>query len=267
MKRLLTTITALAASVIFAGSAGAVTVAGWDFSQYFGENLLTIDGASGADTLSANYSNLLAAPGAGPSAAPYGTMFINGAHGSTAVDPFGSAPAVTPIFPSLASNLNAPTVSGIPGALPFDSLTVLIDQGQQFANTLSMGAQAAASMVFQATLASDPRTGTDWGITFGGKTLTGTSVINVSYSLDGVSYGAGTNVDLDTNDTPFSVAFGPITADVLYVRLNLNPANGVPLIDNVSLNANLIAGVPEPGMAVLLGLGLALVAGVRRRSA
>ena len=59
-----------------------------------------------------------------------------------------------------------------------------------------------------------------------------TSIVNVSYSLDGLSYSAGTNLNLTSVDTPFSVAFGPITADVLYVRLNLATASGNPVIDN-----------------------------------
>ena len=63
------------------------------------------------------------------------------------------------------------------------------------------------------------------------------------------------------------MAFGPITADVLYVRLNLTPANSNPPIDNVALSANLVAGVPEPAAAVLLGVSLAVVAGLRRRTA
>ena len=263
----LTSMTALAASVAFAGSAGAVMIAGWDFSQYYGDNTLSIDGATYTDTLNANYSNLDLSSGAGAGSAAYGQMFINGNHGSTAVDVAGAAPALVPLNPSLASNINAPLASGTVGVVPFDTLNVLLDEGQAFANSQAMIAQAPVSVVFAASLISIPETGSNWGITFGGKTLSGSSVVNVSYSLDGVSYSGGTDVNLSNVDTPFSVAFGPITADVLYVRLNLTSAGGNPLIDNVALNANLIAGVPEPTAAVLLGAGLALVAGLRRRGA
>ena len=262
----LTAMTALAASVAFAGSAGAGMIAGWDFSQYYGDNTLSIDGANYTDTLNANYSNLDPTSGAGAASAQYGQMFINGQHGSTAVDVAGAAPAIVPLAPSLGSNINAPLASGTPGVVPFDTMSVLLDEGQTFANSQAMIAQAPVSVVFAASLISIPETGSDWGISFGGKTLSGTSVVNVSYSLDGVSYGAGTNVNLTSVDTPFSVAFGPITADVLYVRLNLTAASGNPVIDNVALNASLIS-VPEPAAAVLLGAGLALVAGLRRRSA
>jgi hypothetical protein len=255
-----TALLSAAASALLAGSAQAGTIAGWDFSQYLSEGLLTTDGATGADTLSANYSNLDPTAGAGAESAAYGTMYVNGQFGSTAVDPFAATPIVAPVFPSLASNLNAPTV-GISGTVPFDSLNVVLNEGQTFANTLGLVATAPVNVVFKADLSSDPRQGSGWGITFGGKTQSGTSVIGVSYSLDGLSYGAVTNVNLDSNDTPFGVSFGPITADVLYVRLSLATANGLPIVDNVSLNATL---VPEPGTLVLLGAGLAAF-GLRRR--
>jgi hypothetical protein len=263
MRFMKTSLMSLAASALVAGSAHAITIAGWDFSQYAGDGQLTIDGVSGADTLSANYSNLDPSFSAGAQSAAYGTMFINGAHGSTAVDPFSSAPAIVPFAPSLSSNLNAP-VGGAAGAVPFDTMSVLINEGQTFAISQAMVAQSPLDIVFQADLSSDPRHGEGWGITFGGKTISGSSIVGVSYSLDGLSYSAPTNVSLDTNDKPFGVTFGAITADVLYVRLNLATANGAPIIDNVSLNATL---VPEPGTIVLLGLGLASLALRRRYSA
>ncbi len=260
MRLLRTALMAVAASAMFAGTAGATLVAGWDFSQFAGDNALTTDGATGADTLPANYSNLDPSFSAGAQSAAYGTMFINGANGSTAVDPFSAAPQFVPVGPSLNSNANAPL--GVAGAVPFDTYSVLLNEGQTFANPLAMVANAPVNVVFSANLLTDPRQGTNWGLTFGGKTVSGSAVVGVSFSLDGASYGAATNVTLDTNDTPFSVNFGAVTADVIYVRLSLPTVNGSPIIDNVALNATL---VPEPTVMVLLGAGLAAFGLLRRR--
>jgi hypothetical protein len=260
-KRLwISSLAALGISVLSAGGANAAMVAGWDFSQYLAPGALTIDGATGTSILSANYSNLDPTSGAGAESAAYGTMFINGAHGSTNIDPLSSTPPFWPNDGSLASNINAP---GIPA---FDSFSILASEGQLFTNPLSMTAPGAANVVFSADLSSVPQTGSGWVLSFAGKTFTGSSSISVAFSTDGVTYTSFGSVALDTNDKPFTVAFGPTVADLVYVRLGLSPTGGQPIIDNVALSASLV-GVPEPGMAVLLGLGLALVAGVRRRSA
>lgn len=258
MRMLMTSLTSLVASLALAGAAHASLIAGWDFSQYLGAGALTIDGASGADTLSANYSNLDPTFSAGAESAAYGTMYINGSFGSTAVDPFGSSPQFWPTTGSLASNINAPL--GPAGAVPFDSGNVLISEGQQFFNPLSMTSPFDSSVVFRATTGGASANG--WGLTFGGKTFSGTSSVGVSFSTDGVSYSSPTFLALDTNDKPFSVSFGPITASTIYVRLGLTPANGQPIIDNVALNATV---VPEPGTLVLLGAGLGAFALRRRR--
>src|SRR5262245_55776567 len=111
-KRLLTSaLAALGISVLIAGSANASMVAGWDFSQYLAPGALTIDGATGTNVLSANYSNLDPTAGAGAESAAFGTMFINGSFGSTNVDPTSATPPFWPNDGSLVSNLNAP---GIP---------------------------------------------------------------------------------------------------------------------------------------------------------
>ena len=137
-----------------------------------------------------------------------------------------------------------------------------------FTNPLSMTAQGAANIVFSGDLSSVPQSGKNWVLTFGGQTFAGTSVVSVAFSTDGSTYTSFGNVTLSTVDTPFSVSFGATQADIVYVRLGLNaPGSGganQAIIDNVALSASL---VPEPGAVVLFAAGLALVGGLRRRSA
>src|SRR5262245_36101760 len=109
MRLLQSSVMALAISMLSVGPAHAISIAGWDFSQYLGAGFLTTDGSTGADTLTANYS-ALDPSGAGPESAAYGTMFINGSFGSTAVDPFGATPQILPVAGSLLSNINGGSI-------------------------------------------------------------------------------------------------------------------------------------------------------------
>src|SRR5262249_6563480 len=162
-----------------AGSAHAGMIAGWDFSQYLGAGVLSVDGENGANTLDANYSNLDPTFGAGAESAQYGTMYINGQYGSTNVDPVGPGQEVLPTPDSLVSNLNA----GAPGSFPFDSGTTLVSEGQAFASILSMTAPGAASVVFEADLGGQALNASNWILSLGAKTFAGLATVNVEVSI------------------------------------------------------------------------------------
>lgn len=250
-KRIFAPILSIVVSAFVAGPAGATMVAGWDFSQYFNEGLLSIDGATFTDTLDANYSNLDSTFNAGAESAAFGTMFMDGSFGSTDVVENQAGAAFVPTSGSLTSNLNAPVVGG--GLNPFDSFTILEDEGQEFTNLLSMTAQDIVSVVFEADLTTVPEFGTDWSISFGGQTFSGASNVGIEFSTDGATYASFGSVTLDTTDAPFTVALSAEAADTAFVRLSFNPAEGQPKIDNVAINANV---VPEPSTVLLCGLGL-----------
>jgi hypothetical protein len=239
-------------------------VAGWDFSQYLAPAALTIDGAEGTNVLSANYSDL-DPTGLGPESAAFGTMFINGQYGSSFVDPFGAAPAFIPTDINLAANVEAPG-----GTLSFNQLNNLTDEGQLFANELGMVNQDAVQVVFGANLLGVPQTGSDWSLSLGGRTESGSAAIQIEFSTDGSVWFSFGSVNLTTVDTPFSIALGTAATDTAFIRLTFaapSASVGRAVIDNLAVNATLGTPVPEPAAAVLGGLGLALLSGLRRRGA
>lgn len=249
-RSLLASITAIAVAALVSASAHATMVAGWDFSQYLGDGLLSVDGTTFTNTLGANYSNLDPTFGAGAESTPFGTLYLNGLFGSSNIVPDGSGTeAFLPTAGSLISNLNAP------GAIPFDSYTVLVDEGQTFANLMAMTALDIASAVFKVDLNVQPLNGSDWTISFGGKTFGGTSTVGVEFSTDGVSYNGFGSVSLDGNDKPFNVNLGADLSHTAFVRLSFDPANGQPIIDNLAISGTLSA-IPEPGTALLLLSGM-----------
>jgi hypothetical protein len=259
MKKLLLIASALAVSASAAGSARAALIAGWDHSQYAISGFLSIDGATLTDTLAADYSDLDPTFGAGAEAAAFGTLYLNGQFGSSATPLDGSDP-YAPTSGSLLSNVTAP-VNGTPlGDVPFGSLTVLGAEGTLFPNDLAMVALGSTQVVYGADLTSVPETGSNWSISFAGKTFgAGTqSLLGIEFSTDGVNYANIGQVLLTSVDTLFNLALGAGPSDQAFVRLNLSSSGGAasPLIDNVAINATLGAVVPEPGTALLLGAGL-----------
>ena len=248
---------AFALSTLAGAPARAEMIAGWDFSQYFGAGFLSIDGATFTEVLSANYSDLDPTFNAGAEAAAFGTMYIDGSFGSTAVVAGTGTEEIFPVEGSLASNLDAPAVN------PFDSFTILADEGQTFTNTLSLRGNAAASVVFEADLTSVAGTRSDWSVTFGGKTLSGTSDVAIDFSTNGSSYQSFGSVQLTTSDTLFDVALGTASSSMAYVRLTFAPANALdlPIIDNVAIEA------PEAGTGSMAAAALLALAALRTRRA
>ncbi|MGH0035590.1 MAG: hypothetical protein ACQGVK_11250 [Myxococcota bacterium] len=257
-NRILTAAAVLAFVAPVPGSAEAELIAGWDFSQYFGDGFLTIDAATFTAVLDANYSDLDPTFNAGAESAAFGTMYIDGSFGSTSVPGLGTGTET--FFPtaaapgSLVSNLTAPTPN------PFDSFTILTEEGQEFTSLLAMSATDTFSVVFEATLESISENRQGWVLSFGGRTFSGTSNVSVDFSTDGSSYSPVATVNLDSVDTRFAVDLGDDLAEAVYVRLTLDPSVGQPIIDNVAIEA------PEPGAALSIATVLAGLGVLRRRT-
>jgi hypothetical protein len=208
--------------------------------------------------LDANYSDLDPTFNAGAESAAFGTMYVDGSFGSTSVPvesstaqffPTASAPG------SLSSNLFAPVVN------PFDSFTILADEGQPFTQLLAMTVTDVVKVVFEATLESVPSARAAWVLTLAGKTFSGMSPVAVEFSTDGSSYSSIGTVDLDTIDTRFEVPLEDVLAETVFVRLTLDPTSGQPVIDNLAIET------PEPGAVLSLMSVLVGLATLRRRAA
>jgi len=264
--KIATCLVSLAAAGLAAGSAQATMVAGWDFSQYAGDSFMSIDGGGRfTNTLDANYSDLDPTFGAGAESAAFGTMYVNGQFDSTDV-PAGSG--TEQFLPSAAVGGSLLSNQTAPGGADFDSFTILASEGQLSAESLAMIAAAQSVVVFEADLGSVPVIGSNWSISFGGRTANGASSVGIEFSSNGVTFTSFGSVNLTTVDTLFSVNLGVAATNNAYVRLSFNPAGiNQPLIDNVALNATL--AVPEPSTALLGSLGLVglVIAGRKRNAA
>jgi hypothetical protein len=250
---------AVVGTALVASPAHALMVAGWDMSQWAGDGTLISNGTTFAfeNTLSANYSDLDAVglAGLGPDSAAYGTLYFDGSNGSDTQDPFASDFLPTQFAPAGSSLSSNPA----PGIASFNQLLTLLSEGQDFATDLSMVANGALSVVFQASVLG----GTDWALALATQGSAATT-LDVEVSDDGSSYGLVTSLAITPNDDLQMVDLSGIGAtDDVFVRLTFS---GVPTyIDNVSLSANI--AVPEPSTLAmafsgLVGLGLI---GRRRR--
>ena len=265
-KVLLSLIASLALSASISTTAQAVMIAGWDFSQYYGPGELSIDGATYTNVLSGNYSNLDLTFGAGAESAGFGTLFFNGQHGSTFVDPTSATSQLTPTSGSLASNINAPVAPQGTGLNPFDSLQILQAEGQTFANELSLKAASAVNFVFGAYLNTVPGLGSNWAVSFGGQTSSGTSVVLIDFSTDGINFTNIGSKTLTNVDTQFTLNVASVVLSRTgYVRFGVTPTGADTRFDNVAINGTVV--VPEPGTIALLGFVLAALGLLRRRCA
>lgn len=249
------------ASALVATPAQAALVAGWDFSQYFSDGSLSIDGETLTDTLFANYSDFDPTNGAGAESALYGRMYLNGQFGST------NTPldiANDPIVPSaaaggsLSSNLGAPQ-NEVPAAdVPFDFCTILLAEGQQFCNfftATALSIQASSRVVFRAYVNSG--SSEVWSLAFAGKTFEGTSNLTIDFSGDGTNYTTVDSIELTPLDTLYELNLGATAGDVAFVRFNFNSVgDNQPFIDNVTINTPEPAGAGAAAAIVLIGLRL-----------
>jgi opacity protein-like surface antigen len=254
-----------ALAVLLSSPAHALMVAGWDFSQYAGDGALTINGVDFVNTLPANYSNLDPTFNAGRESAAFGTLYFNGSFGSSNIDPV-SGTEFLPVAGSLTANLEGP-VQG-PGDNPFDSFAILAFEGQTFTQLISMSAFSPVAIVFAVDLTSVLGIGTDWQLTFGGRTLSGTSPVGIDFSTDGSAYTTVGTINLTTADAVRGpVSLSAVETERAFVRLRFNPSGqAIPVIDNLGISAA-VTIIPEPGTWALLAAGIGgLALGGRRRA-
>jgi hypothetical protein len=164
---------ALAAFVASGSSAQASLVAGWDFSQYAGDGVMSIDGGSTfTNTLSANYSDLDPTFGAGFESAAFGTMYVDGSFGSTSVAAGSGSEEFLPTAAyggSLLSNLDAPAAGfGIQHSVRGAAL-----------DRVARDARAVRGVVFEADLTGMSLVGSNWSVASGGRPSGSSSVRRV----------------------------------------------------------------------------------------
>ena len=215
------------------------------------------------DTLDANYSSLDPTFGAGLESAAFGTMYIDGSFGSTAVA-IGTGEEAFTVSKAAPGSL----VSNCRALGPCDRFGVLNDEGQLFTELNAMLATEAVSVVFQADLSSVEQTRDSWRLSFGAKTFSGTTSgnaqVSIDFSTDGSSYANVANLEITPADTQFIVSLGDVESETAFARFNFSTPEGIfqPLLDNVAIE------VPEPISALSGAAAVSALAGLaaaRRR--
>lgn len=256
-------------------NAQSTLTTGWDFSQYRTAGFSSLDGASPVDTLSANYSDYAKAEtGAGPSAAPFGTLYYDGSFGSSLANPIIPFSEVKPTSTNLTSNqdierhdsfheLFDPAFVG--RLVPFNSLTTLTNEGQPFANEFGLSVTADSqmfSLVFESTLVG----GEYCLFSFAGQSTGADINVTLELSDDGANYGFADSFVLTSSEQTFSTdltswLFG--SHESLYARLNFDLDSADAVIDNVAFSEVVI---PEVSVySLFLGVAAFAFCAIKRR--
>lgn len=250
MRSVLAIAMTVASSALLAGSAQAVNVAGWDFSD------TSSDGVS-LGSVDANYSSFDPTGGAGSESATYGSATLTNliARGGDVV-----AGVRTDVAGGEAQDANQ---------RGFNSFTTLQLEGQTFTQPMAVTANSGSGdVVFEGDLTAlgAGQGGYGWSISFAGQVAGASSAnIGVEFSPDCVSYSSAGSVSLDDEADSYTVEFAKIASDNACARLTIpNSGDERVAVDNVSLD---VIAVPEPAMGAQLLAGVAgLVALFRRRA-
>ena len=249
MRSLLAIAMTVAISAFLAGSAQAVEVAGWDFSD------TPSDGVS-LTSVDANYSSF-SASGPGTGAAAYGSATLTNiiARGGDV-----RAGVRTDFVGGWAQDANQ---------RGFNAFTSLQLDGQTYTLPMAItAASGAGDAVFEGDLTSfgAGQAGYGWSISFAGQVVGASSAsIGVEYAPDCASYSSLGSVSVDEEVGTYTVEFPKLAFDNACARLTIpNTGDERVAVDNVSLD---VVAVPEPAVgAQLLAGAMGLVALFRRKA-